>query len=189
MMMVVVVGCCCYCFYFCHRCHQPNPSDVDVDRVVFISVIIIVIVIQFVIIIIIIIVIIIILSCYYCCLLCCFSVCRCHFSYSFCHSFGNYLILNWRETRWDKFCENICMSIEYDRTPVKTDTYLSLCLRPLSFYICGSRSRSNIDPIKSNNSCTSFPLGGWHVLFLLILIWCHWFDLRYNSNYEPYRSF
>ena len=34
--------------------------------------------------------------------------------------------------RSDWFCEKNCMCIEYERTPVETDTFLSLCLRPLN---------------------------------------------------------
>ena len=38
------------------------------------------------------------------------------------------------------------MCIEYDRTPIDTDMYLSLCLRPLNvFFICWSRSRSTVE--------------------------------------------
>ena len=55
------------------------------------------------------------------------------------------------------------------------------------FFVCGSRS--NIDPTKSNNFCTSVLLGGRHLLFLLTLIWYHWIDLKYYSISQLYQFF
>ena len=89
------------------------------------------------------------------------------------------------------------MCIEYNRAPVESYAYLPLRLRPLNAcFVHGTTvrlrpldgirvgvgigvtgvgvgvgvPRRSIDPITSNNTCTSVSLGGHHLLFLLTLI-------------------
>ena len=101
-----------------------------------------------------------------------------------CHSFYNYLILNWREKRLILWEELYVYWIWQD-VHRNLYIYILFCLRTLDacfvdlspsvdcFFVRGSRSRSrsNIDPTKSNNTCTSASLGGHHLLLSLTLIW------------------
>ena len=90
------------------------------------------------------------------------------------------------------FCEKNYMCIEYDRTPVETNSYLS-CV-PICWVVGVSRffpyHRLHLFYFSLWSSiCTSLLLGGCHFLFPFTLTWYHWFDLKWNKMECPLKSY